>query len=56
MGDFVKRRDFIKAASLFGSSMAIADPARAGSFLAGNADNEIKNDYFTISFDKGKGR
>src|SRR5580765_7306048 len=52
----VKRRDFIKAASLLGSSIAIADGAAAGSFLTGNANNEIKNENFKVSFDKVKGK
>ncbi|MDP4265402.1 MAG: alpha-galactosidase [Bacteroidota bacterium] len=56
MADPIKRRDFIKTASLFGASIAIADPASAGSFLPGNDDNEIRNDYFTVSFDREKGR
>jgi hypothetical protein len=54
MADPIKRRDFIKAASLFGTSIAIVNPVSAGSFLPGN-DNEIKNDYFAVSFDRGKG-
>jgi len=52
----IKRRDFIKGASLLGSSLAMADPAAAGSFLSGNTETEIKNDYFTVSFDRGKGK
>ncbi len=48
-----KRRDFIKNLSLAGASLAIANSANA--YLPGNNGNEIKNDYFTVSFDRRKG-
>lgn len=51
----IKRRAFIKNASLFGTSMAIANAAVAKSFLPGDNNDEIKNNYFTISFDRKKG-
>ena len=56
MAGSVRRRDFIKAASILGSSLAIADPVSAGSMLAGAQENEIKNNYFTVSFDTAKGK
>jgi hypothetical protein len=50
----IKRRDFIKATSLAGASIAIVNPVSAKAFLP--TDNgEIKNNYFTVSFDKKKG-
>ena len=49
MAGSVKRRDFIKTASLLGTSIAVANPASAGSFLTGNTDRVIRNDYFSVS-------
>ena len=54
MSDSIKRRDFIKTASLAGASIAIANPVYAVRFLPGD-NTEIKNDFFTVSFDKKKG-
>lgn len=54
MADSIKRRDFIKAASLLGASVAIGNPASAGPLLPRN-DYDVKNDYFTVLFDKKKG-
>jgi hypothetical protein len=54
MADLIKRREFIKNASVFGASIAIANPVSAKTFLPTN-DGDIKNDYFTISFDKKRG-
>ncbi len=51
----IKRREFIKAASIVGTSMAMANPVSAGSHLSENYPDEIKNDYFTASFDRIKG-
>jgi len=52
--DLFRRRDFIKSISLAGASIALADNVSANSFLP--ADNaEIKNAFFTISFDQKKG-
>jgi hypothetical protein len=51
----IKRRDFIKTTSFLGASIAIANPASASAFLNENDDGEIKNEYFSISFDKRKG-
>src|SRR3954469_13573672 len=56
MTDPLKRRDFIKTLSLAGASFAIANPVSANIPLPGNEINEIKNDYFTVSFDKKKGK
>jgi hypothetical protein len=55
MTDPLKRRDFIKTLSLAGASFALANPVSAKAALPGNEINEIKNDHFTISFDKKKG-
>ncbi|HSD62542.1 MAG TPA: alpha-galactosidase, partial [Ignavibacteriaceae bacterium] len=55
MNDSIKRREFIKSVSLFGASIAIANPFSAGAFISGNDNGEIKNDYFTVSFDKSRG-
>jgi len=55
MADPLKRRDFIKNLSLAGASIAIAHHVSADATLPGNETNEIKNDYFTGSFDKKKG-
>jgi hypothetical protein len=55
MGDFLKRRDFIKNLSLAGASIAIANPVSPKGYLNGVDDNSIKNDHFTVSFDKKKG-
>jgi len=53
--DLFRRRDFIKSISLAGASIALADNISADSFLP--ADNaEIKNAFFTISFDQKKGK
>jgi len=55
MTDPLNRRDFIKTLSLAGASIAIANPVSAKAPLPGGESNEIKNDYFTVSFDKKKG-
>ena len=55
MTDPLKRRDFIKTLSLAGASIAIANPVSAKAPLPGSESNEIKNDHFTVSFDKKKG-
>jgi hypothetical protein len=55
MSDSIQRRDFIKTASIIGASIAIVNPVSAKEFLPGNDDHKIKNDYFTVSFDKKKG-
>lgn len=54
MADLIKRREFIKNASVFGASIAIVNPVSAKTFLP-TIDGDIKNDYFTISFDKKRG-
>jgi hypothetical protein len=56
MTDPLKRRDFIKTLSLAGASIVIANPVSAEAPLPGSEPNEIKNDYFTVSFDKRKER
>src|SRR5215831_3071165 len=55
MADSLKRRDFIKTTSILGASIAIANPASALPFQKGSNDTEIKNKFFSISFDKKKG-
>src|SRR5690349_17149018 len=55
MTDPLKRREFIKTLSLAGVSIAIADPVSAKAHPDGGEINEIKNDRFTVSFDKKKG-
>jgi len=54
MTDSIKRRDFIKNLSLAGASVAIANPLSAEAYLPG-IEHEIKNDHFTVSFDKKNG-
>src|SRR6478672_3523801 len=51
MADRLKRREFIKNVSLAGASVAITD------VVAANPNNvdEIKNEWFTVSFDRLKG-
>lgn len=49
-----KRRDFIKNMSLAGASVVITNAAQA--YLPGNNEDEIKNNYFSISFDRKKGK
>ena len=55
MSNSIKRRDFIKTASVFGASVAIAHPASAKMFATGDDEDEIKNNSFTISFNKKNG-
>lgn len=55
MSDSIKRRDFIKTTSVFGASIAIAHPASAKMFTTGNDEDEIRNNYFTIAFNKKNG-
>ncbi len=55
MADSLKRRDFIKTASLLGASFIIANPLSEKSFPLFNKTSEIKNDYFTVSFDQERG-
>ena len=55
MADSWKRRDFIKNLSLAGISVAITNSASPGVSLNGIDNSEIKNDHFTISFDRNKG-
>jgi hypothetical protein len=52
MADRLKRREFIKNVSLAGASIAITDVVAANS----NNGDEIKNEWFTISFDSIKER
>ena len=52
MSDILKRRDFIKTASVLGTSLAISNTASA--FFNGADDIEIKNNYFIVSFNKKK--
>ncbi len=49
-----KRRDFIKNLSLAGASLAITNSIDA--YRSGNNEDEIKNNYFIISFDRKKGK
>ncbi len=55
MTDSIKRRDFIKTASVFGASIAMAHPASANIFITGNDEDDIKNNFFTASFNKKNG-
>jgi hypothetical protein len=55
MPDSLKRRDFIRNVTLAGASISISDAVSAKTFFPGNETGEIKNDYFTVSFDKRKG-
>ena len=56
MADSLKRRDFLKAVSLLGTSFVIENRVHAQALLSGNDGGEIKNDYFTISFDPQRGK
>src|SRR5215510_13170302 len=51
MSDPLKRREFIKNLSLAGASIAITNYTSA----AGDENSEIRNQYFTISFNKKNG-
>ena len=55
MADSLKRRDFIKTVSLLGASIIIENPVAVRKFLSGNEKVELKNNYFSISFDTEKG-
>jgi hypothetical protein len=55
MTDSIKRRNFIKNLSLLGTSIAIVSPGSVNAFLSANDVGDIKNKYFTISFNKRKG-
>ncbi|HEV8505927.1 MAG TPA: twin-arginine translocation signal domain-containing protein, partial [Chitinophagaceae bacterium] len=52
MTDPLQRRDFIKTLSLAGASIAIASPV---SVNEGSGGAVIKNEHFTVSFDRMKG-
>ena len=52
MAGSIKRREFITAASILGTTIAITDGVSAGSFFPGSNDHEISNHYFTVSFYK----
>ena len=56
MSDSVKRRDFIKAVSVLGASFVVENGAHAHALSSGDDAGEIKNDYFTISFDARAGK
>lgn len=47
------RRDFLKSATLAGASIAIVHPVSGEMFPPD--DSQIKNSFFTISFDRAKG-
>ena len=51
----IKRRNFLKSASLLGASIAIASPDPGKILLQENAEAGIKNDFFSVLFDKKKG-
>lgn len=53
MSRSIKRRDFIKDASLLGAATAIVNPVSIVTCLQDNEDG-IKNNYFSVSFDKKK--
>jgi alpha-galactosidase len=55
MSGSIKRRDFIKTTSLLGASIAVANPVSGLPFQKESNITEIKNKYFTISFDTKKG-
>ena len=56
MADLLKRRDFVKAVSLLGTSFVIENRVHAQSLSSTNVGGEIKNDYFAISFDPERGK
>ena len=51
----LKRRDFIKAVSLAGTSLAVTNSVSAKTFLPPGDNVLIKNAYFTVSFNRKKG-
>ena len=51
----LKRREFIKAISLAGASISISEPVSAKRFFSDQDVEDLKNEYFTVSFDKKKG-
>jgi hypothetical protein len=55
MTDPLKRRDFIKTLSLVSASVAMAGPVSVNASSPGSVGTEIKNQHFTVSFDKKKG-
>jgi hypothetical protein len=55
MTDLLKRRDFIRSVSLAGASIAIVNPLSAEALPTGGDVDEIKNDYFTVTFDRKRG-
>lgn len=55
MVDPLKRRDFIKTVSLAGASLAVSPHVAAKAFIPKNNVTEIKNEYFTVSFDQKGG-
>ena len=55
MTDPLKRRDFIKTLSLASASIAMAGPVSVNASSPGSGGPEIKNEHFTVSFDKKKG-
>lgn len=52
MSEPLKRRQFIKTISLAGASIGLIQPLSANKLLSGNDAEEIRNDHFTVSFDK----
>jgi hypothetical protein len=55
VADSIKRRDFLKTASLLGASVAMGNTGSAKTLLPGNEGYDVKNDYFSILFDKKRG-
>jgi hypothetical protein len=55
MADSLKRRDFIRSASLAGASLAVTNHVSSKAFMIANVDSEIKNEYFTVAFNSKKG-
>ena len=51
----IKRRDFLKSASVFVSSIAINNSGAMTDFLPAGAAFDLKNEFFTVLFDKKKG-
>jgi hypothetical protein len=55
MTDPLQRRNFIKSIALTGASITLVDSISAMPLFPANGDNEIRNSYFTVSFDTKNG-
>ncbi len=56
MAQLFKRREFIKALTFSGASLAYSSRLNTAFYLPGSKSAQIKNDFFSIVFDMSKGR